>query len=262
MTKEKTKANMEKAIVKELRSDGEWDEAWKQQKLKKVKKNSLFGLHFDMLMSKYLESGLKILEIGCAGGKFLVYFNQKFDCEVFGVDYSPAGCKLAEKNLEFNKIKGTIICDDIFKCEKLSKESFDVVFSGGLIEHFDDTEMIVNKHLEFLKPGGKLIVELPNMLGFHGFIFRTFNKKHFYEHKMLSMKMVEECFKNLGIRIKENKYIGSICFESGGKPKFIQPFFFLVNKIFYFVAKSLNIFFESEKLSSYIVVIGEKPNNV
>ena len=251
---------MKRETICELRSEDEWDQAWKKARLPKtLNTNSLFGFCFDRVMKKHLQMGMKLLEIGCAGGKFLIYFKQKFNCDVFGIDYSPVGCKLAEKNLALTKTNGTIICDDIFECKGLEKESFDVVFSAGFIEHFDDTEKVIEKHVDLLKPGGTLIIELPNMLGLHGFIFRIFNRDSYYQHKLLTAKMVEECFSNFGIQIMKSVYIGSLILESGGKPGYIQPFFYLVNKIFYLLLRTLNIFFESQYVSPYIVVIGGKP---
>jgi len=254
---------MKRETICELRSEDEWDQAWKKARLPKtLNTNSLFGFCFDKLMKKHLQMGMKLLEIGCAGGKFLIYFKQKFDCDVFGIDYSPVGCKLAEKNLALTKTNGTIICDDIFECKGLEKESFDVVFSAGFIEHFDRTEEVIARHIDFLKPGGKVIIGLPTMLGFHGFIFRVFNRELFYKHKQLTKKMVEECFSNLGIQIVESSYIGVIQLESGGKPKYIQPLFYVLNKIFYVILRTRNMFFESQYVSPYIVVIGEKPISV
>jgi len=253
---------MNKVIIHQLRCGDEWNRLWKREKsLKQFKMNSLFALRFDRLMKKHLEKGRKLLEIGCGGGKFLTYFNEQFDCEVYGIDYSPAGCELAKKNLESAGIKGTIICDDIFNCTQLEKESFDIVFSGGFIEHFDETETVIAKHIEFLKPGGTLVIELPNMLGFHGYVFKTFNRDSFYSHKSLTAKMVEQYFSNLGIQVKESAYIGSLKLESGDKPGYLQLFFCMVNKIIYWVLRTLNISFESENVSAYIIVIGKKPLN-
>jgi len=254
---------MKKGTIHELRPGSKWDQVWKRARLSNtLNTNSLFGFCFNRLMEKHLEKGKKLLEIGCAGGKFLVYFNQKFDCDVYGVDCSPVGCKLAKKNLELAKTNGTIICDDIFQCEKLQKESFDVVFSGGFIEHFDETETVIEKHVALLKPGGTLIIELPNMFGLHGYVFRIFNRDSYYEHKLLTAKMVEECFSNLGVQIEESAYIGSLILESGGKPGFIQPFFYLANKVFYYMIRGLNMFFKSKYVSPYIVIIGRKPLGV
>ena len=91
---------MKRETICELRSEDEWDQAWKKARLPKtVNTNSLFGFCFDKLRKKHLQMGMKLLEIGCAGGKFLIYFKQTFDCDVFGLDYSPVGCKLAENRI-------------------------------------------------------------------------------------------------------------------------------------------------------------------
>jgi 2-polyprenyl-3-methyl-5-hydroxy-6-metoxy-1,4-benzoquinol methylase len=39
--------------------------------------------------------------------------------------------------------------------------------SWGLIEHFTDTESVISAHVNLLKPGGILIVSIPNLRGFN-----------------------------------------------------------------------------------------------
>ena len=38
-----------------------------------------------------------------------------------------------------------------------------MVYSGGLIEHFTDPAAVVAYHVELLKPGGRLVVSVPNL---------------------------------------------------------------------------------------------------
>jgi 2-polyprenyl-3-methyl-5-hydroxy-6-metoxy-1,4-benzoquinol methylase len=44
------------------------------------------------------------------------------------------------------------------------------VISFGFIEHFDNPENVIQKHLDLLKPGGILIVGVPNFTGIHGIL--------------------------------------------------------------------------------------------
>ncbi len=83
----------------------------------------------------------------------------------------------------------------------------------------------------------------------------------FYKHKSLTAKIVEECFSNLGSQTKESAYISSLILESKDRPRYAQPFFCLINKIIYWVSRTLNISFDSENVSAYIIVIGKKPLN-
>lgn len=45
------------------------------------------------------------------------------------------------------------------------RDRFDVVWSAGVVEHFRNPEDVVRCHLEILKPGGTLIVPIPNFRG-------------------------------------------------------------------------------------------------
>jgi 2-polyprenyl-3-methyl-5-hydroxy-6-metoxy-1,4-benzoquinol methylase len=69
--------------------------------------------------------GAKVVEVGSAPGEHLVRLKQRFGLT--------------------------------------PREAFDVVLSGGFIEHFTDVAAIVQKHLQLLKPGGRLVVMIPNL---------------------------------------------------------------------------------------------------
>ena len=246
--------------VQNLRAEQEWSEAWKKSKRPKwLKRHPLFYYQFDKLMKEHIKKGSKFLEIGCGGGKFLVYFSQQFNCDVTGIDFSPVGCQLAKKNLELSGLFGTVVYEDVFNCRTISKQSFDVVFSGGFIEHFDNTELVLARHIDFLKPGGLLVIELPNMKGLHGFIFKFLNQTYFQQIKSLPAEDVVQYLQKLGMKIKNSSYICPFLLEGGGKPKLIQPFFYLFNCFLYLLFRPFKMFPRSEKLCAYIVVIAQKP---
>lgn len=245
--------------IKNLKTKQQWDLLWKSAKRPKAfRNNPLFYLQFNRLMEKHVKKDSKFLEIGCAGGKFLTYFGQNFNCELFGIDYSQAGCELAQKNLHLSGLSGTIVCDDVFNCNSLPKQSFDIVFSGGFIEHFDNTEYVLQKHLEFLKPQGLLIIEVPNMTGLQGFVLRTLDSVCFSEHRQLSAKTLEEILSKAELKIRESAYICPLRLESGGKPKILQPIIYLTNRITSFIVRTLRIFPSSERICAYIVIVAQK----
>ena len=101
-----------------------------------------------------LKQGDKLLDIGCGRGEFLRGF---IDCGVagYGVDQSRAAerfCPNAElrtADLENNGIP----YDD---------ESFDVVYSKSVIEHFYYPERMVQEMYRVLKPGGLAITLCPD----------------------------------------------------------------------------------------------------
>ena len=150
----------EKKTTKEF-----WGKRWGESQLWRygeITKYMAVHKKFDQLFKKFLGKGdRRILEIGCGGGKQLVYFNKEFGYKPYGIDYSEEGCRMARENLRAQNICGQIICEDIFNTSL--KEGFDIVYSMGLIEHFSNPEKIIDKHIELLKPGGILIITVPNL---------------------------------------------------------------------------------------------------
>jgi 2-polyprenyl-3-methyl-5-hydroxy-6-metoxy-1,4-benzoquinol methylase len=142
-----------------------WETSWKKipfGKYQGIEKYLAINKKLDLLFKQFLEKGnKKVLEIGCAKAKKLIYFAKEFDYEVYGVDYSEKGVKIAKENLRIAGVKGTILCEDIFQTT-FEKESFDIVYSMGLIEHFENPSRIIDAHIKLLKRGGTLIITIPN----------------------------------------------------------------------------------------------------
>ena len=102
----------------------------------------------------------RILEVGCGPGGGISIF-AKDGHESFGVDISPIAIEQARE--KYKEVK--FLCEDLFDMS-LEKESFDVIFHSGLIEHFKYPKNIeaINAMVKLLKPGGKLIMVVPNSL--------------------------------------------------------------------------------------------------
>ena len=65
--------------------------------------------------------------------------------------------------------------------------AFDLVTSGGFIEHFQNPKAVLERHLHFLKPGGVLLVTLPNLRGVTGAMLRLFARDEFDTHNLVTM---------------------------------------------------------------------------
>ncbi len=102
-----------------------------------------------------------ILEVGCARGKHLIYFSKKIGLQVTGTDVSAEGLRMADRNMLLAGVSGNLYCESIFT-PTLPSESFDIVYSTGLIEHFENWQEVLDKQLSLLKKGGLLIATVPN----------------------------------------------------------------------------------------------------
>lgn len=118
------------------------------------------------ILEQYLPRQGKMIELGCAPSEMLLEICMRFGLEPFGIEYSESGYRATVKEFERKKIDSSgIMQGDLTDPEfrHQYREYFDVVYSGGLIEHFSNPIDIVGYHVELLKPGGSLVVSIPNL---------------------------------------------------------------------------------------------------
>ena len=79
----------------------------------------------------------------------------------FGSDIAPATTMQAKRNFS---ARGCSLAGSVSDVRQLpyANASFDVVYSMGTIEHFEETRETVGELLRVLKPGGRAIIGLPN----------------------------------------------------------------------------------------------------
>lgn len=102
--------------------------------------------------------GLRVLEIGCGIGTDGAQF-VKAGGDYTGVDLTDAAVELARKRFELFGLKGKF---EIADAERLHfpDESFDLVYSHGVLHHTPDIAAAVRETQRVLKPGGRAMVML------------------------------------------------------------------------------------------------------
>jgi ubiquinone/menaquinone biosynthesis C-methylase UbiE len=99
--------------------------------------------------------GRKVLEVGCGRGSLSAYFSDSgWDCTL--LDISPTAIELARKAFLEHGLKAKF---DVGDCLSLpyENESFDVTFSIGLLEHFEQIDNVIREQIRVLAPGGLFI---------------------------------------------------------------------------------------------------------
>ncbi len=132
----------------ELTNSEFWDEEWSRIKLPcRVNLEGYMYYCQDLLFKEKLKSGKKkFLEVGCAPGRYMIYFAEQFGYTVWGIDHSRIGCAITRKNLALARINGTVIQGDFLDHSlPLEQERFNVVFSAGFIEHFSYPVPVISR---------------------------------------------------------------------------------------------------------------------
>lgn len=110
-----------------------------------------------------MKPGQQLLDVGFGRGDFLRAF-ARVGLKVSGVDQSPSALESCADL-------------DVHSCcagrDQLPfpDESFDIVFHKSLLEHLDDPEPLMEETLRVLRPGGRLIVLVPDWISQMGIYF-------------------------------------------------------------------------------------------
>ncbi len=102
--------------------------------------------------------GLKVLEIGCGIGTDGAQFVGA-GADYTGVDLTDAAIELAQKRFELFNLTGTLQTADAEKLD-FADDSFDLVYSHGVLHHTPDIERAVKEIYRVLRPGGRAVVML------------------------------------------------------------------------------------------------------
>jgi SAM-dependent methyltransferase len=104
-------------------------------------------------------SGLKVLEAGCGSAS---HFRLNPDVALTGIDIS-------QKQLERNRALKEAIVGDLQQYE-FPKSSFDLIICWTVLEHLTNPELALGKFADAVKPGGLIVLGLPNVFSIKGMV--------------------------------------------------------------------------------------------
>lgn len=109
--------------------------------------------------SKGKEAPFRVLEIGCGTGVNLAYIRYRFPgSEVYGIE-------MMEQVARFGKYMADIIVGDIETMRiPFEYHYFDAIIMGDVLEHLRDPGQVLREMKKYLKPGGRLVASIPNLM--------------------------------------------------------------------------------------------------
>ena len=153
--------------------------------------------------------GKRVLEIGCCPGRWMVYFARKHGASVAGIDYAPQACEITRKNMQLHGLEAPCFCGDA-RDPNLDIGKYDLAFSMGVVEHYEDPREILRAHANLVVSGGHVAVTMPNFAGLHGTFLRQFNREKYDEHVPHTLAILEAAGRDVGLRPIHAQAMGGI----------------------------------------------------
>jgi ubiquinone/menaquinone biosynthesis C-methylase UbiE len=108
---------------------------------------------FQELMEADRLGGLRVLEIGCGMG-FHAELLARAGAQLTTVDISPTSVEATRRRLDLKSLEGDVRLADAERLE-FPDETFDAVWSWGVIHHSSRTAAVLREIRRVLKPGGR-----------------------------------------------------------------------------------------------------------
>ena len=108
---------------------------------------------------------LKLLDVGSGNGHFLAFMRRR-GWQVSGVEWSRAGVEIARRQFDIDVFQGPVE-DAAFPASH-----FDVVTLWHVLEHLPDPLETGKEIYRILKPGGTIVVAVPNVESFEAVYFK------------------------------------------------------------------------------------------
>lgn len=247
--------------------DAVWSRVWReQQKASRgaIFKHRLFVEGYPVIKKFVPKDARFILEVGGGSGRYGLSFAQDLprstvrivDMVEESLDFiSRLSQELGLRNVQVGR-------EDAFKLS-FPDNSFDVVFSDAVIQHFPNPENALKEMTRVLKPNSPLIVSVVNARNPHTLYkawLKLWRKPYPYGYeKSFTKKELRELFAKSGLEViaEDGFYTAYGIYRL----KSVHPIFGLLGKICNRVVKMLDLFtkrFVSRSFGFEIVIVGKK----
>ena len=124
---------------------------------------SYIGLRSDVIDLIKGES-LEVLDIGCATGATGAQFlSSKLAKQVDGIEFNPDMASIARASLSA-VYQGDLNSENFLSDIEAKLEQYDYILFGDVLEHLLHPGQVLLFFEKYLKPKGKIIISLPNMV--------------------------------------------------------------------------------------------------
>jgi 2-polyprenyl-3-methyl-5-hydroxy-6-metoxy-1,4-benzoquinol methylase len=195
-----------------LTTEEYWSRFWRVSPPRKVDP----GHHYDRELIRVFgecrrllgSPEIRFIEIGCGNSMWLPFLARDFGWSVSGLDYTDIGCETARTNLREAGTSGQIWHRNLFEENADLSSRFDIVYSGGLVEHFDDPVPVIRRMAELLAPGGIMVTTVPNFKTIAIVVQRIVGPKMLAAHRLIDREELRRFHEEAGLATLSAEYAG------------------------------------------------------
>jgi SAM-dependent methyltransferase len=153
---------------------------------------------------------MRCLDIGAGGGEF-VYLLQQRGCEAFGIEPNAGYVAFAKEHYGIDIVLG------MYQDAGYAAGSFDVVTLFHVLEHLTNPVEDLRKMSAFLKPGGRFLIEVPNILNPEERICHKWHGGHLFGFDELTLEAVaaKAGLRKMSVEVSKGIIFGD--FEKSGE---------------------------------------------
>jgi len=200
-------------------------------------------VEFFPMFLEYAKKANRILEVGAGNGRMIRILRKNgVKSDFFAVD-------ITRRVKEINDADANSVMADA-RTLPFKNESFDFVYSLGVIEHFPETEQAIKEQSRVLRKGGYIFITTPHfslfaLQRYFKYLKEKEYKKGTFEEvkgRNLRLKDIKKWCESANLKVIENRAVSLTI-------PFLHRFKFY---------KSLNRIFPSDKFGSFLYCIAEK----
>lgn len=163
-----------------------------------------------------VKRGMRCLDIGAGGGEW-VYYMKTLGCESFGIEPNEGYGTFAKDHYGADVFLG------MYQEANFPAASFDVLSLFQVLEHLADPVADLRSMSTYLKPGGRFLIEVPDIL-FAGMRFdHKWHEGHLYGFDSLTLEAVaaKAGLKKIDLKVLPGNLFG--VFEKTGEESLALP---------------------------------------
>ncbi|HWE27194.1 MAG TPA: class I SAM-dependent methyltransferase [Polyangia bacterium] len=165
----------------------------------------------DQAIAKHLGQTRRFLEVGAGGSPWPAFVSKKYNAESWGIDFSRPGLELAASAAVANNQSISLVAGDVFDRALLPAGYFDVVYSGGFVEHFPFSLPVMERLGELVKEDGVVVTAVPNLCGVNGTLQKLVDLETYNRHVVISPAALDAAHAAAGlVAVEPARFVGVI----------------------------------------------------